>query len=166
MIDRIRWIWLEGKCCTRLNEVLARWIKTPYHAGQRARGIGVDCVQLGPAIFDELYQVTTPTIVPRLVGDIALHNVRGSWPTLKALKNGWHGFTIVRDNTIQPGDWISTRAEDGAEAPGRQAHLMIASGTPWKAIHAIPRVGVRWTTFERTRGILRIYRPNRKDLWA
>ena len=83
-----------------------------------------------------------------------------------AILKGWHGCEVVRNGTIQPGDLIVTKAEIHPDAPNRIAHAMIAGADRWTAYHAVPKIGVNQTSLACSRGILRVYRPNRKDLWA
>jgi len=158
------WKRFSPTLCDRIDKVLGGWVDTPYQEGQRAKRIGVNCTQLGAAVLDELFRVPRgTTFVPRLPADIAIHDARGGWPTVRALRTAHYLMLMVRDDTIEPGDFVVTAAE-AAPAPSRQAHLMIAGGTPWRAVHAV-RPCVVWTTLAHTRGILRVYRPQRKDLW-
>lgn len=149
-----------------IQHTIESWIGTPYMPGQRMRGVGADCMQQVAGILDDLFQAVTPTEVPRLAQDSAIHSTRAAWPVIKALRDAHHGSMIVRYPVIEPGDVIVTRAMALEGSPRRQAHLLFAGVQPFTAIHALPGVGSHITTLEVTNGILRIYRPRRKDLWA
>lgn len=165
IITEIRWMGNDRKLNARLRQVLDSWLNTKYKPGQRAKRIAVDCTQFGAAVLDELFRATKPTFVPRFDGTIALHNMRKAYPTMKAIRRMHFGMDIVRNNIVMPGDFLVTRAEHQAEAAPIQAHVMIAGPDPNTAYHAIPHAGVCKTTLAATRGIVRIYRPRRKDLW-
>lgn len=165
IITELRWFGNDRRLNDRIDKVLRGWLGTRYGEGQRAKRIQVDCVQFVAGALDELFAVKAPTFVPRLRADVAMHAVRKGFPTILAMKKGWHTLDLVHDDTVQPGDVIVTRAEYQSDAENRLAHVMIAAGERWTAYHAIPRVGVVRTTIANTRGILRVYRPRRKDLW-
>jgi hypothetical protein len=166
ILTELRWFGNDRKLNDRLRRVLDGWLGTRYGEGQRAKRIQVDCVQFVAGVLDELFAVKTPTFVPRLRADIALHSPERAYPTIKAFREAHYGMDEVEDGTVQPGDIIVTRAEHQEDAKERDAHVMIAGAERWTAYHAIPRVGVVKTTIACTRGILRVYRPRRKDLWA
>jgi len=161
----LRWFSIDRLSCEALEGVLRSWEGTPYHEGQRARKVGVDCVQLILGTYDILYRVESPSRIPRVQVDAALHSPRVALAAILRMRSLWHGADVVRDGTVRPGDIVVTRAEAQPGAPRRPAHAMIAGVRPWTAWHAIPRAGVVQTSIERTRGIVRIYRPRKKDLW-
>lgn len=161
----IRWQQIDPSIAAAIDAAVASWVETPYMPGQRAKGIGTDCVQQVAGILDDLFKSQEPTDLPRIAPDSAIHDTRQAWPVIKGLRTAHYGSRVIRSGTIEPGDVIVTRATSLPGAPRRQAHLLFACSTPFTALHAIQGVGSHITTLEVTNGILRIYRPRRKDLW-
>lgn len=101
---------VEDYLCGRLAEALVRWIGTPWRRGVRIEGVGVDCMNLIGAVYDQMYWKTDPTPVfnigiaeavkfPFLV-DAALSAAAEAWP-----------MTLVEDDgreviDVSPGDMI------------------------------------------------------------
>jgi len=149
-----------------IDRAFARWKGTRFAPGQRRRGAGADCVQQVAGLLDDLFGVPEgTTIVPRLPPDAGLHDARQSWPVIKALRQAHYGSLIVRCPMVEPGDIIVTKSTSIPGSPRRQSHLMMVGTTPFQAFHTTPGSGSHITSLEATHGILRIYRPRRKDLW-
>lgn len=141
------------------------WKGTPYMAGVRVRGVGVDCAQLVPAFLDHMFRRLMSTEIPRMSGDVGVHNHRAAWGTVKAVRLGYPS-RVVRDGTIEPGDIIITRSTADWEGPARHGHAMIAMPERGTALHSVPLAGVTLTSLSVTRGgIVRIYRLE-KHSWA
>jgi cell wall-associated NlpC family hydrolase len=149
-----------------LDRVLNEWIGTPYMAGQRAKGMGVDCVQLIAGVLDDLFKPPTPTPVPRLPADSATHDIRSAYRTIHALADAWYVSPVVRDGTVQPGDVLVTRATNNRTGPRNPGHAMIVGANPFEVVQATPVLGVHKVHLYACRPVIRLYRPNRKDQWV
>jgi hypothetical protein len=146
----------------RIEEVVRQWEGTPYMAGQRARGIGVDCVQLVGGVLDMLFRRPQVTIIPRLSPDSGLHCDRSGFATAKAIRNGFESI-VVRDEIIEPGDVLVVRGSGLSSGPRRLGHTMIALPAAGTAFHATFGIGACRTTV--ITEVLRIYRPLHKEGW-
>jgi cell wall-associated NlpC family hydrolase len=160
--NSLRWLDLPPRPLKRLEFVLRRWDRTPYMAGQRCRGIGVDCVQFVTAVLDELHGVSTK--VPRLRPDSAVHDGRQALPTIKAIRAGFESV-VVRDSTIEPGDVIVVRATPFPSGPRRYGHVLIAGWEVGTLFHAASPTGVSKTSLQGLQDVLRVYRDVNKDQW-
>lgn len=164
--EKIKWRPVVPELAAAIDRVVALWDRTPYMPGQRAKGVGTDCVQQVGGILDDLFGVSEGTTsLPSIAPDSAIHNMRMAWPVISTLRRAHHGSFIDRSGTIEPGDVIVTRATSLPGAPRRQAHVLFACPQPYTALHAIQGIGSHITSLELTNGILRVYRPKRKDLW-
>jgi hypothetical protein len=164
--EQFKWYSLPAEIEKRINIFADYWRGTPYMPGVRVKGVGVDCAQLVPSFLDFMYQNEGETPIPRMSGDVGVHNHRAAWGTVKAVRLGYPSF-VVRDNTIEPGDIIITRSTADWEGPARHGHAMIAMPMHGTALHAIPLGGVTVTSLAVTRGgIVRVYRLKEKHRWA
>lgn len=160
------WRRLDADIERRMTNFYDLWKGTPYMPGVQVRGVGVDCAQLVPAFLDHMFRRATKTEIPRMSGDVGLHNHRAAWGTVKAVRLGYPSC-VLRDNTIEPGDIIITRSTADWEGPARHGHAMIAMPEHGTALHSIPLAGVTVTSLSVTRGgIVRIYRLKEKHTWA
>ena len=156
------WNNLDPRIEHRLMQVLQSWLGTPYMAGQQARGIGVDCVQLVGAVYDELYRLPARTVIPRLPPTIGIHNARAGFRTAKAIRDNFPS-RVARGAIIEPGDVLIVRGTGLSRGPRLMGHTMIAGVKAFTAFHAVPQVGV--TLGATTVEIVRIYRPLEKERW-
>jgi len=167
LIDNFTWVPLWPDIHDRIEAFADQWTGTPWVEGQRARRVGVDCVQLVGAFLDEMMGLPDHTTVPRLPARCAVHRPGTAEPTVAALRKAHHGSDPVRDRTVEPGDILVTRAEPGREAPAIGAHAMIALPRTLQALSASAGAGrVIRTSIPATSGVLVVFRPKRKDLWA
>lgn len=142
------------------------WKNTPYMPGARVRGVGSDCAQLVPAFLDYMYRRGGKTPIPRMSGDVGVHNHRAAWGTVKAVRLAYPS-EVVRDNVIEPGDIIITRSTHDWSTPARHGHAMIAMPEPFSALHATSLSGVAMTSTTVTQGgIVRVFRLKEKHLWV
>lgn len=151
--------------CERMSQFAAAWEGTPYMAGSRVRGAGVDCAQLIPAFLDFMYSNPSKTPLPRLAPDTGVHNPVAAKETVKAIRRAYPSHP-VKDGSIEPGDIILTRSTHDFTGPENAGHAMIAMPVPGTALHSMPQSGVCITSVEATRGIVQVYRLERKHLWA
>lgn len=162
----LSWRAVTPGIAAAIDAAFARWVGTPFAPGQRCRGAGADCVQQVAGLLDDLFRVPPGTsIIPRLPPDAGLHDARKSWPVIKALRLAHYGSHLVRNYRVEPGDVIVTKSTSIPGSPRRQSHLMMVGTKPFQALHTTPAGGSHITSLEATHGILRIYRPRRKDLW-
>lgn len=160
----LKWKPIRSDLEARLARECGKWVGTPYMEGQRARGVGADCVQLVVGVLDSLFR--TKTRVPKLPVDTAIHSDESALPVIAAMREAWRGSYRVEDGLIEPGDIVLTRAEAHPRARLRAAHAMLAGVEPWTALHTLPGCGACFTSLEVTRGIVAIYRIKEKQAWA
>lgn len=158
------WQPLPGPVSLRLQQVLNRWVGTPYLRGQRVRGMGVDCVQLIAGVLDDLYRSTHPATIPRLWGDAGVHSERG-FAVIHALRRAYPSF-VVRDGSIEPGDGVVVRTLPNTHGPRRPGHALIAGIKPGSFLHAASDTGVCWTSLQNLSPFVRVYRFYHKETWA
>lgn len=151
----------------KIEQCLRSWEGTAYMEGQQSKGISVDCVQFVGAFLDAMYHKPCKTIIPRLRADSAQHSVRAAFSTIRVLRSAFPTF-VVRDDSIEPGDIVVVRASIDPRSPKRPGHTLIATpGQHPGAYHADGHLGgVCKTSLAATSGILRVYRPKEKHLWA
>lgn len=149
----------------RMEQFFAMWERTTYMPGNRVRGVGTDCAQLVPAFLDFMYRTGRRTEIPRLAPDTGVHNRNAAWNTVRAVRKAFPSH-VVRDNTIEPGDIVLTRATHDWTGPQNPGHAMIAMPRFCSAMHAMPNTGVCMTSLELSRGIVRVYRLEGKETWA
>lgn len=118
----------------RLAQVLASWDGTPYFAGQRCKGVGVDCIRFVVAVLDEL--AGTRTVVRVLPGDVAHHAPALAFEALSR-QLGLMPCSPVLDGVLEPGDVVATGPLDGG--PG---HALIVGPERLQAWHAADGQGV------------------------
>lgn len=133
--------------------------------GQRSKGIYVDCAQLIAGALDELFRRKTPCKIPRLPPNSGMHYDRAAFRVIRAFRTNF-STEVVRDGVIEPGDIVLTRGVMDELSPRRAGHVLIAGVCPWTFLHAVPNMGVCWTSIEALPGILRYYRLHKKAEWA
>lgn len=163
--DQFRWLKLDDAIENRIQQVQESWIGTQYMAGQRAKRIGVDCLQLVGGVLDELFRRTTPTHIPRLPSTSGLQFKGGGFRTSLAVRKQFPS-RIERNGRIEPGDVIVTTSTLDASAPNVMGHLALAGVRPWTFLHAVAGVGVCWTSLQGLPGLVRLYRVRSKESWA
>lgn len=162
--------WQDGgiphSAISRMESFFNAWKGTPYKHAARTCQMGTDCVQLGAAFMDFMFRSEVPMVLPSLSPDAGHNNYRGVWPIVTTLRSEYGGADIVRNNTLQRGDFIITRSieptEDATTNPG---HLMIVGSKKWHIWHTTKNIGVHRTSIDNHRGILRIYRFRKKSTW-
>lgn len=161
----ILWRQLNSAIENRLLEVCDSWIGTPYLPGQRVKHMGVDCVQLIGGVLDELYRAPVATFIPRQPQNSGPHFPKAGFRTAKAIREQIMS-EVARDGQIEPGDIVVTRGVADPRAWRRLGHVLIAGPRKGTLLHSINHVGVCWTSVEGVPGILRVYRPLNKEVWA
>lgn len=164
IIQKYRWRHLAKPLEQELLAVIDTWIGTPYMAGQRAKGQGVDCVQFVGGMLDDLYRSAIPSYIPRLPQNSGMHYPRAGFRTALSLRKQFRS-SVVRDGCIEPGDVIVTRGIMDVATPRLMGHTLIAGAIPWTFVHSINVIGVCWTSLQGVPGIIRIYRPVDKETW-
>lgn len=151
----------------RIANFCRQWEGTPWVQGQRARRVGVDCVQLAAAFLDAMFR--TPehleTVVPVLPANCAVNRPETALPTIRALKTAHFGADELEQGPVEPGDLIVVRSEVSPRAADRMAHIVIASVIPRVVLSATPASGVRLTSLAAFTGAIRLYRPREKHRW-
>lgn len=165
MVERtaVKWRHLDDAIELRLDAVIRSWIGTPYMAGQQAKKMGADCVQFVGGILDELYRQQR-TLIPRLPQNSGNHSEESGLRTVMAVRKGISSIEVL-DNWIEPGDVIVTRGTMNTRAHPYMGHTLLAATLRGTAVHAVPSVGVSWTSIDGIPGILRVYRPLNKERW-
>lgn len=163
-IASIQWRSLPSHIEAAVDRACSQWIGTEYQAGQRAPKMAVDCYNLIAGLWDMLYMKPHPTFLPRVTPDSGVHGVKPISVLMRAFRDQYP-LQIVRDNIVEPGDGIVTRATFNASGPRRLGHCMMAGSGRLAAIHA-PWTAVSFTNLSATLGIVRIYRPLNKYLWT
>lgn len=163
---QILWRGVSEQTCLAVQKAMKAWLGTPYHAGQRARKIGVDCAQLIPALLDMLYKRPTPTPLARLSQDAGTHSLRAGFRTVIALRKQFP-TAVVRDGSVQAGDIALVNLPSAGAITGRKMlrHAMMVGTQPMTAIHALHGYEVCMTSLA-TSQIVRVYRPLGKESWA
>ena len=162
----MRWLRISPIAEARLDAVLKSWLRTPYAAGSRVRGMGVDCKELIPGVLDEMYR-KEPSTTRRLAPDSGMRDIRLGLSEIRLLMRQYPDVTIVRDGTVQPGDVIVTRSSNFLGATNHPGHAMIAGVRPGEAYHAHPRSGVVKTSIAAAgKPVVRIYRTGKKGTWS
>lgn len=159
MSPRMKWL-RSPSAELRVREILTPWLNTPYHAGQRARGIGVDCVQLVVAFLDKWYGRDLQTDIPILSPDAGWRSARLGLQTSRAVLRKFPGLRRVRDGTIKPGDVLMVKGEKSPDAADRLGHAMVAGDCPQTIYHA--QLGGRVSRSSLPsldRHVLRVFRP-------
>lgn len=147
-----QWFWLPA-----LDRAIARWTGTPWMAGQRWPGRGVDCVNFVDAVLCQVRGVKLPALA-REPQDLAQHNHRDAMKVCNAIARR-HPHKIIRDASREPGDVLVVRAGRGP------AHVMILS-RPLIVWHAVAGCGVCSTSLAATESdVVRVFRPLDKSLW-
>jgi cell wall-associated NlpC family hydrolase len=141
-----------------------RWLGTPWRAGQRVRGVGVDCVQFVAAVWDDL--AGTRTEVPRAPQDSGSHaggavNAAGTLAALHRV-HGVDQLTPAGDGTleVEAGDLLVLAFVPG----GGPGHAAIVGARP-HIYHAAARDRVRRISPPPGAPVLHAYRPRNRDTW-
>lgn len=144
----------------RLVAILRSWRRTPYSQGARMRGPqgGVDCVRFVSAVLDELYGFERAH-VDLLPQDGAMHDRRGAFRTMRALRRMYAPNRIVTDWTIEPGDVVVTG--DLGAGPGHGMIVGAERNHVWEATSS----GVHRTGVGILRAVHRVYRQGDRHLW-
>lgn len=152
------------KTMTRINVVLEGWLGTKHVAGQRCKGVAVDCVQLVCAFLDEMANVPRgTTVIPRLpqqTGQNDPEGIKGA-PVLKGIikKNP---AKFVKTRLLQPGDIIVCQLGAG----GGPGHAMIVTGLANSVIHACNAAGqVVRTGIGSVKTAMHVYRVDNRINW-
>lgn len=138
------------------------WEGTPYKKGQRAKRLGVDCVQLVAGVFDEALDRLTPTVVPRLPPDTGTHSPETAMKTIRALMDAYHAEPVDPDDpTLAPGDVVVVSGSPRGTGIGMN-HCLICTPRRLVALHASPPGGVCRTGLTDMH-ILKVYRSREFD---
>lgn len=145
--NELVWTCPDQEIADMVEVACGDWEDTPYMAGQRCIGQGVDCVRFVCAVLDLLHGCRHE--VPRHVQDFSLHDPEGARQVTDLFKSFYPGFTVLdrAERTVEPGDVIITGHRQGG--PG---HAILVGGQPnrlWQALKG----GVRWGGM----GLLRHY---------
>lgn len=157
------WVSQPAPVSDAINAVFRRWTGTPYLAGHRVRGVGVDCIQLMVGLLDDLYLKQTPTPLNRNVR-AATYSDRES-ASLDATIRGSFNCDIIRDGSIEPGDLVLTRDSVNSKGPRVPGHVMMVGPSRGTAFHASRSSGACLTDLTLI-PILRVCRFLDKSTWA
>lgn len=164
-MDQFRWVALpDPRVEDRILRVYESWVGTRYMAGQQAKGMAVDCVNLVGGVLDELFRRNAPTPIPRLAGATGIGPASTGLAAAGVLRRQFPSEQC-RDGTIEPGDVIICRSTLDAQSADSFGHCVLAGVRPWSCLHAIPNVGVCWTGLGQINGVLRVYRVKDKESW-
>jgi len=119
----------------RLRRILKSWEGTPHMDGQRAKGVGVDCVQFVAAVLDEL--AGTETELKSLPKDTAFHQRDKAVAGMKLFIKHFNGEKV--DEPYQPGDVFITGPLSGG--PGHAIILGPDRGLWHSATNRVIRSG-------------------------
>lgn len=139
----------------KLATVLAAWQGTPYHEGQQAPGLGVDCVRFVCAVLDEmLLRERTP--ISTLPPDAAMHNRAGALGVMKKIASLYPHVT-VEDESLEPGDVVVVGPRNGG--PGHAMIVGTQKNVLWHAVRPrVSRTGVG-EAHAHDLELFRVYRP-------
>lgn len=145
----------------RLRACFQTWDRTPYMAGQRAAGIGVDCVRFVCAVLDEMYGVFHE--IPREMQDRSLHDPEGAQRVVDTIRAYYddHIDLPKHDRCVEPGDIVITGNAQGG--PGHAILVGVDRNTLWQATSR----GIRMCglgLLDHFQQICTIVRPD-KTLW-
>lgn len=148
----------------RVMSVLRSWEHTPYRDRNHAKKNGANCLGLVVKVLDELYGTEHPTAYAELNTMDSLHRRPLAVRLVRSLVRGWFGVTRVWDCRLEAGDVILVRATKRDSVHGYGHCIMV--GSPQWICHAMRGSGVVFQAPHHvTREILKVYRPNRKELW-
>ena len=156
--------WIDtvpSKAKDRLMGVCNSWIGTPYLARNRAKQMGVDCVNLVAGVFDELYRNTDICELPSLGMFTSLHGRKNGLPTIRALVTHFRP-SLVMDGTIEPGDVVVVPV---TPTNPNEGHVCIVGVKPITMIHAV-QPKVTWTSLDQFANVISVFRPKDKHTWA
>lgn len=142
----------------RIRDVLQSWKGTRYCAGQRAKGVAVDCVRFATACVDELFRVEHVPL-ETLPPDAAFHAKKTAIRAMRRIRRLYEPMTRVVDDIVQPMDIVVTGPRNGG--PG---HMMLVGWRPntmWETGTAAVRE-VGWTIADR---VFRVYRLGERHAW-
>lgn len=152
--------WAPGPAAERVEAVLLGWLGTPCLPGRRVRGVGVDCVQLAAAVYDELEGRTTPTPVKRLPPATSIHRPRLAAEVAAYLVRAYKMRQVREGQPVEAGDVLQVRLLNSKAA----GHLAIVGGRPLSAYHAGARVVCR-TSIEAL-AVVRVWRSTERQTWS
>lgn len=161
-----RWLSVGETTAAAIEKTMKAWMDTPYHGGQRARKIAVDCEQLIPGLLDMLFKRPTPTPLARQSPDAGTHSLRASFRSIVSLRRNFP-CKLIRDGSVEPGDIVLVNVSSAGPQMGRTRlrHAMMVGVKPMTAIHAAFQHKVCMTSLA-TSQIVRTYRPQNKESWA
>jgi len=142
------------------------WLDTPWMAGQRRQGVGVDCVNFATAVLDELASVPTPTKLSRRPQDLGLHS---SWQA-GASAAFWEVSHVhdLRSVTVvdgvlevQPGDLLVHRL--GSD--GGAGHVSVVAWKSPAVYQALTGSGVRLCAIPAPDKIMHAWRVQDRSKW-
>lgn len=162
------WRSLGRAADERIEAACVDWLKTPYRAGQRVRGGGVDCAQLIAGVLDRAYRRPEKTPIAKLPTDVSIHQPNAAMQTVLGLVRGYGAQRMRLEELthFEPGDVAVVRSE--LQAGGRDAHghALVAGSKPWRWLHAMPNTGVCWTSLAALPPLVALYRPANKQEWG
>lgn len=159
------YLWQQINARDRFIEVCDSWLRTPYQAHQRIKGVGADCKELVCGVLDELFRRESPTTVPRRSPNVATHWPKRALPVVSAIRRSYDS-ELIRSGTIEVGDVLVTRACFSTASPENGGHVMLAWVTPGTVLDIVNFGHARISSIQVNKGILGIYRPKGKEAWA
>ena len=139
----------------RLVAVARRWIGTPFHPHARIRGVGVDCVHLLGAIYQEVGLLTVYQFTGYAM-DGGQHQATSQVTDWLDAHPNFQRMTRIEDDLL-PGDLVCFRM-------GRVPHHVGILLNPLRFIHAVRPAGViesQMTDPTYAKRLAALYRPVR-----
>ena len=167
---RLKWRRLTHKMLTaeaaaavekRVDAILESWVETPYQAGQRARGAGVDCVRFVSAVLDDLFREERIPL-PRLPQDLSMHDAAGARAAMRQFMEAYApNENVLRSREVEAGDVLIV----GVRGP---AHAILVGSKPAHLYEAGSRRVIRTglSTLRAPTRVFAICRPLEKFRWA
>lgn len=160
---RHSWGWkrIDRGAEERLEQVMRSWRGTPYRVGERVRGAGTDCWQLGAAILDAMARNDEPTALRWTAHDAGTNHPAEAVAAVRELMAKFAMEDVTKKRWLEPGDFLAI----GSAASGVGSHLLIQSPRQGVALHA-PRLGSR-AMLSAIGGdpIRRVYRVIDRSVW-
>lgn len=142
-----------------LDRCLRSWEETPYAAGQRLRGRGVDCTNFVDAVLEEMHGLE-PRVLPPFDPNGGVHDARGAAAMCRQISARYPNVTVRGPYPVESGDVLVYRRGRGA------GHVLIVGLDPRAAWHADHGTGVCFTSVKLiTPLIMRVWRPTEKESW-
>lgn len=155
---------LDAAACARVearvDAELESWVGTPFVAGQRLKGVGVDCVRFVAAVLDEMFRETRIPL-DRLPQDLSMHNPAGARAALRLFKKAYAPTVDIADNVVEVGDVIIVGVRGPAHAifcGSKQSYLYEAGS------RRVIRTGL--STLRHPVRVFATIRPVEKHRWA